>query len=148
MQPTPQAERSRRICGRLKDVDVVRDLPSPLGDLPIQYTNFAHWQQQWVVSLDFESQLNYWKQQLGSGPVLLQLPTDYPRPPVRTYQGASQCLIIPKSLTNALKQLSQQHNVTLFVTLLAALKILLFYYTGQSDIIVGTQESQSPASGN
>lgn len=112
--------------------------PSPLPDLPIQYADFAHWQQQWVARPAFVSDLNYWKQQLGNSKLLLQLPTDRPRLPVRTFQGASQTFIIPKSLTNALKHLSQQHNVTLFVTLLTAFKIVLFYYTGQSDIIVGT----------
>ncbi|MEH2355889.1 amino acid adenylation domain-containing protein [Nostoc sp.] len=112
--------------------------PSPLADLPIQYADFAHWQQQWVARPVFVSDLNYWKQQLGNSTLLLQLPTDRPRLPVRTFQGASQTFIIPKSLTNALKHLSQQHNVTLFVTLLTAFKIVLFFYTGQSDIIVGT----------
>ncbi|MBC1278312.1 amino acid adenylation domain-containing protein [Nostoc sp. UCD121] len=112
--------------------------PSPLPDLPIQYADFAHWQKQWVARPAFVSDLNYWKQQLGNSTLLLQLPTDRPRLPVRTFQGASQTFIIPKSLTNALKHLSQQHNVTLFVTLLTAFKIVLFYYTGQSDIIVGT----------
>ncbi|MEH2262108.1 amino acid adenylation domain-containing protein [Nostoc sp.] len=112
--------------------------PSPLPDLPIQYGDFADWQQQWVARSAFVSNLNYWKQQLGNSTLLLQLPTDRPRSPVRTFEGASQTFIIPKSLTNALKNLSQQHNVTLFVTLLTAFKIVLFYYTGQSDIIVGT----------
>ncbi|MHC5860251.1 amino acid adenylation domain-containing protein [Nostoc sp.] len=112
--------------------------PSPLADLPIQYADFAHWQQQWVALPAFVSDLNYWKQQLGNSKLLLQLPTDRPRLRIRTFQGASQTFIIPKSLTNALKHLSQQHNVTLFVTLLTAFKIVLFYYTGQSDIIVGT----------
>jgi amino acid adenylation domain-containing protein len=112
--------------------------PSPLPDLPIQYGDFADWQQQWVARSAFVSNLNYWKQQLGNSTLLLQLPTDHPRLPVRTFQGASQTFIIPKSLTNALKNLSQQHNVTLFVTLLTAFKIVLFYYTEQSDIIVGT----------
>lgn len=112
--------------------------PSPLPDLPIQYADFTHWQQQWVARPAFVSDLNYWKQQLGNSTLLLQLPTDRPRLPVRTFQGASQTFIIPKSLTNALKHLSQQHNVTLFVTLLTVFKIVLFYYTGQSDIIVGT----------
>ncbi|QHG14920.1 hypothetical protein A6V25_26010 [Nostoc sp. ATCC 53789] len=112
--------------------------PSPLPDLPIQYADFAHWQKQWVARPAFVSDLNYWKQQLSNSTLLLQLPTDRPRLPVRTFEGASQTFIIPKSLTNALKHLSQQHNVTLFVTLLTAFKIVLFYYTGQSDIIVGT----------
>ncbi|MBN3899198.1 MAG: amino acid adenylation domain-containing protein [Nostoc sp. NOS(2021)] len=120
------------------------DQPSPLPDLPIQYADFAYWQQQWVARPAFVSDLEYWKQQLGNSTLLLQLPTvrearrrHRPRLPIRTFQGASQTFIIPKSLTNALKHLSQQHNVTLFVTLLTAFKILLFYYTGQSDIIVG-----------
>ncbi|MEH1899107.1 MAG: amino acid adenylation domain-containing protein [Nostoc sp.] len=111
--------------------------PSPLPYLPIQYADFTHWQQQWVSRPAFVSELDYWKQQLGNSTLLLQLPTDSPRLSVRTFQGASQTFIIPKSLTNALKNLSQQHNVTLFVTLLTAFKIVLFYYTGQSDIIVG-----------
>ncbi|MEH2367576.1 amino acid adenylation domain-containing protein [Nostoc sp.] len=114
------------------------DRPSPLPDLPIQYADFAHWQQQWVARPAFVSDLNYWKQQLGNSKLLLQLPSDRPRLPVRTFEGSSQTFIIPKSLTKALKHLSQQHNVTLFVTLLTAFKIVLFYYTGQSDIIVGT----------
>ncbi|WP_445627759.1 amino acid adenylation domain-containing protein [Nostoc sp. DSM 114167] len=111
--------------------------PSPLPDLPIQYADFAHWQQQWVARPAFVSELDYWKQQLGNSTLLLELPSNRPRLPVRTFQGASQTFIISKSLTNALKHLSQQHNVTLFVTLLTAFKIVLFYYTGQSDIIVG-----------
>ncbi|MFN6483332.1 MULTISPECIES: non-ribosomal peptide synthetase [unclassified Nostoc] len=111
--------------------------PSPLPDLPIQYADFAHWQQQWVARPAFVSELDYWKQQLSNSTLLLELPSNRPRLPLRTFQGASQTFIISKSLTNALKHLSQQHNVTLFVTLLTAFKIVLFYYTGQSDIIVG-----------
>lgn len=112
--------------------------PSPLPDLHIKYADFADWQQQWIARPAFVSNLNYWKQELGNSTLLLELPTDRPRLPVRTFEGASQTFIIPKSLTNALKNLSQQHNVTLFVTLLTAFKIVLFYYTGQSNIIVGT----------
>jgi len=112
--------------------------PSPLADLPIQYADFAHWQQQWVARSAFASELDYWKQQLSNSKLILQLPTNHPRLPVRTFAGASQTFIIPKSLTNALKNLSQQHNVTLFVTLLTAFKIVLFSYTKQTDIIVGT----------
>ncbi|MBH8578100.1 amino acid adenylation domain-containing protein [Nostocaceae cyanobacterium CENA369] len=111
--------------------------PSPLADLPIQYADFAHWQQQWVARPAFVSELDYWKQQLSNSTLLLQLPTNRPRLPIRTFAGASQTFIIPKSLTNALKNLSQQHNVTLFVTLLTAFKIVLFSYTKQTDIIVG-----------
>jgi non-ribosomal peptide synthetase component F len=85
-----------------------------------------------------ESQLNYWKQQLSGSLPILQLPTDHPRPPVQTYRGTYQSLKLPLNLTKALKALSQQEGVTLFMTLLAAFQTLLSRYSGQEDIIVGT----------
>ncbi len=80
----------------------------------------------------------YWKQQLGGELPILQLPTDYPRPPLSTNQGATQSLKLSPELTTALKSLSQEAEATLFMTLLAAFKTLLYRYTGQADIIVGT----------
>jgi len=112
--------------------------PSPLPKLPIQYADFAHWQREWLQGEVLESQRDYWKQQLNGSLPILQLPTDYPRPPVQTYQGGYQSLELPKNLTQALKDLSQQERVTLFMTLLAAFQTLLYRYTGQEDIIVGT----------
>jgi len=112
--------------------------PSPLPELPIQYADFAHWQREWLQGEVLESQRDYWKQQLNGSLPILQLPTDYPRPPVQTYQGGYQSLELPKNLTQALKALSQQERVTLFMTLLAAFQTLLYRYTGQEDIIVGT----------
>ena len=112
--------------------------PSPLPELPIQYADFAYWQREWLQSEFLESQLSYWKQQLSGNLPILQLSTDYPRPPVQTYRGAYQSLELPKNLTAALKVLSQQEGVTLFMTLLAAFQILLYRYSGQEDIIVGT----------
>jgi amino acid adenylation domain-containing protein len=112
--------------------------PSPLPELSIQYADFAYWQREWLQGEVLESQLNYWKQQLGGILPILQLPINYPRPPVLTYQGAYQYLELSKDLTEALKVLSQQEGVTLFMTLLAAFQTLLFRYSGQEDIIVGT----------
>jgi amino acid adenylation domain-containing protein len=112
--------------------------PSPLTKLPIQYADFAHWQRQLLQGQTLESQMQFWKQHLGVNPPVLKLPTDYPRPAVRTFTGARQPLVISSDLTKALKILSQQEGVTLFMTLLAALKTLLFCYTGQPDIIVST----------
>ncbi|MBE9035780.1 non-ribosomal peptide synthetase [aff. Roholtiella sp. LEGE 12411] len=112
--------------------------PSPLNELPIQYADFAHWQRQWLQGQVLESQMQFWKQHLGVTPPVLKLPTDHPRPSVRTFTGARQPLVISKDLTKALKTLSQQEGVTLFMTLLAALKTLLFCYTGQPDIIVSS----------
>jgi amino acid adenylation domain-containing protein/thioester reductase-like protein len=112
--------------------------PSPLPDLPIQYADFAVWQRNWLQGEVLESQLNYWKQQLGDAPAALELPTDRPRPSIQSDRGAIQSLILSQSLTQALKSLSQQQGATLFMTLLAAFKVLLYRYTGQQDIAIGT----------
>ena len=84
------------------------------------------------------TQLAYWKQQLGDTLPVLELPTDRPRPPVQTFQGARQSLVLPASLAAALRALSQQEGVTLFMTLVAAFQTLLCRYTGQTDLLVGT----------
>lgn len=114
--------------------------PSPLPELPIQYSDFAHWQRQWLQGNVLEEQINYWKQQLGDNLPVLRLPTDHPRPAVQTFQGAHLSFSIPKPLSETLKHLglSQRAGDTLFMTLLAAFKIVLHYYTGQDDIVVGT----------
>lgn len=114
------------------------DKRSPLLELPIQYADFAYWQREWLKGEFLESQLSYWKRQLGGSLPILQLPTDYPRPPVSTYQGAYQSVELPLDLTKALKALSQRESVTLFMVLLAAFQTLLHRYSGQEDIIVGT----------
>jgi len=110
--------------------------PSPLPELPIQYADFACWQRQWLQGEVLESQLNYWKQRLGGNLHMLQLPTDHIRPPVQTYQGDRYPLLLPKTLHNALTILSQKSGTTLFMTLLAAFKTLLYRYSGQEDILV------------
>ncbi|BAZ33995.1 condensation domain-containing protein (plasmid) [Cylindrospermum sp. NIES-4074] len=112
--------------------------PSPLVELPIEYTDFAIWQREWLQSEELESHFSYWKQQLGGELPVLELPTDHPRPPVQTYRGARQSLNLSQDLTDALKSLSQESGVTLFTTLLTAFKILLYRYTSLEDIIVGS----------
>ncbi|MBW4630835.1 MAG: amino acid adenylation domain-containing protein [Iphinoe sp. HA4291-MV1] len=111
---------------------------TPLLELPIQYADFAVWQQQWLQGEELQTQLSYWKQQLNGTPSIIELPTDRPRPVIQTYRGAKQSLVLPQSLTQKLKKLSQQEGVTLFMTLLAAFKVLLSHYTQQNDILVGT----------
>ena len=112
--------------------------PSPLPELPIQYADFAHWQHRWLKNEVLNKQLDYWQQQLRGSLPRLQLPTDYPYPPNRDYRGAKKHLVLPKNLTEALRTLSRQESATLFMTLLAAFKTLLYRYTGEEDIIVGT----------
>ncbi|NET07737.1 MAG: amino acid adenylation domain-containing protein [Symploca sp. SIO2B6] len=114
------------------------DRPSPLPELPIQYADFAAWQRQWLQGEVLDTQLSYWQKQLSGKIPVLQLPTDRPRPRVQTFRGARLSFSIPKSLTEELKALSQKEEVTLFMTLLAAFKILLYRYTFQEDILVGS----------
>jgi acyl-CoA synthetase (AMP-forming)/AMP-acid ligase II/NADP-dependent 3-hydroxy acid dehydrogenase YdfG/acyl carrier protein len=111
--------------------------PSPLPELPIQYADYAVWQRGWLQGEVLEKQLTYWRDQLADLPVL-RFPTDHSRPPVANDQGAYYPLNISKPLTDSLKALSQQAGVTLFMTLLAAFDALLYRYTGQVDIVVGT----------
>ena len=114
------------------------DHPSPLAVLPIQYTDYAVWQREQLQGEILEEQLQYWREQLQGAPALLELPTENPRPPVQSYRGAKVTLEVAPQTTRALKLLSQQHGVTLFMTLLAAFQVLLYRYTGQEDIVVGT----------
>jgi non-ribosomal peptide synthetase component F/SAM-dependent methyltransferase/acyl carrier protein len=120
-----------------RDVLAQECAPTPLPELPIQYADFAHWQREWLQGEVLERQLGYWRQQLD-GISMLNLPTDRPRLAVQTYRGATQILQLPKSLSEALEALSQQEGVTLFMTLLAAFQILLYRYTQQEDIAVGS----------
>ncbi|MEG4572782.1 amino acid adenylation domain-containing protein [Microcoleus sp. N3A4] len=112
-------------------------LPSPLSELPIQFADFAYWQRQWLQGEVLENQLRYWKQQLADLPTL-QLPTDRSRSPIQSFRGARQCVALPQTLSEAIASLSQKEGVTLYMTLLAAFKTLLYRYTGQTDIVVGT----------
>ncbi|MDZ7960516.1 MAG: amino acid adenylation domain-containing protein [Aulosira sp. DedQUE10] len=111
--------------------------PSPLSQLTIQYADFAQWQRQLLQGEVLETQLNYWRKQLDNISIL-NLPTNKPRPAVQSHRGARQFIKLPKSLSAALVAISQQEGVTLFMTLLAAFQILLYRYTQQEDIAVGS----------
>ena len=110
-----------------------------LPDVPCyQYTDFCRWQEQWLQSDSFNSQMAYWQSQLHSPLPVLELPNDYLRPPIPTYQGALQPVVISQTLTLALSNVSHQQGATLFMILLAAFKTLLFRYTGQTDLLIST----------
>ena len=110
---------------------------SPLPELAIQYGDFAVWQREWLQGEVLEQQLSYWRQQLAALPVL-ELPTDRARPAVQSYRGAHHSFRLAPELAAGLKELSQQEGVTLYMTLLAAFQVLLSRYSGQEDIVVGT----------
>ncbi|MBD2148400.1 condensation domain-containing protein, partial [Sphaerospermopsis sp. FACHB-1194] len=116
----------------------IQGKPSPLTELTIQYADFALWQRKWLTKEVEDKQLEYWKQQLADAPPLLELPTDYPRPPEQTFAGASVEFHIDADLTSQLITLSQKSGVTLFMTLLTAFAVVLHRYSGQDDICIGS----------
>ncbi|MEL6553016.1 MAG: amino acid adenylation domain-containing protein [Cyanobacteria bacterium J06621_11] len=111
-----------------------------LSPLPVQYVDYAAWQQR----LDTTPQLEYWRRQLADAPELLALPTDFPRPATQSFEGAAHRFTLTVEQTAALKQLSAQHSVTLFMTLMAAFQTLLHRYSGADNLVVGTPISHRP----
>jgi amino acid adenylation domain-containing protein len=111
---------------------------SPLPELTIQYADFAHWQRKWLQGKVLEAHVSYWKHRLGGALTLLKLPTDGPRPATQSYRGARQSFALSGELTESLKALSRREKATLFMTLLAAFQTLLYRYTAQDDIVIGT----------
>lgn len=111
---------------------------SPLPELPIQYADFAEWQREWLKSEGLQSHLAYWKRQLAGAPPRLNLPIDRPRPSAQSFRGATLPLDLNASLTSALRSLGRQKGATLFMCLLAGFNALLYFYTKQEDLIVGT----------
>jgi predicted enzyme involved in methoxymalonyl-ACP biosynthesis len=124
----------RTICTPDAITNQLESLPS----LPVQYADFAVWQRQWLQGPILKEQLAYWKQQLGGALPTLELPTDHPRPAIKTFPGAHQVLVLPKRLVQALGSLCKREGVTLFMMLLATFNTLLFRYTGQTEILVGS----------
>ncbi|MBW4678524.1 MAG: amino acid adenylation domain-containing protein [Microcoleus vaginatus WJT46-NPBG5] len=111
---------------------------SPLPELPIQYPDFATWQREWLQGEVLEKQMAYWRRQLGGTLPVLDLPADRTRLAVQTFQGAQESFVVSKKLTEAIAELSRREGTTLFMTLLAAFKTLLYRYTGQTDILIGS----------
>ena len=109
-----------------------------LTPLPVQYADFAIWQQNWLQGDTLTAQLDYWREQLDVNQSVLQLPTDYPRARVQTYQGKVEQFSLSKELSDQLRAIGQQQSATLFMTLMTAFKVLLYRYTGQTDVVVGT----------
>jgi amino acid adenylation domain-containing protein len=116
-------------------------LPSPLAELEIQYGDFAVWQRQWLKGDAINSQLTYWKTQLGGSLAVLELPYDRPRPPARSEQGAVVKFKLSPELVSRLKTLGRGEGATLFMTLLAGFQLLLSRYSGQTEVLVGTPVS-------
>ena len=117
--------------------------PSPLEPLPITYLDYTHWQRSWLAGPELETQLDYWRKQLGEVPVL-QLPTDRPRPAVQTYRGARHRFAFPAELARSVGDLGRREGASLFMVLLAGFDVLLARTSGQRDITVGTPAANRP----
>jgi amino acid adenylation domain-containing protein len=112
--------------------------PSPLPDLPLQYSDVSAWQRRWLAGGELAAQLAWWRQTLAGDPPALDLPTDRPRSAVQSLRGGQETLPLGPDLSAAVEQLGQRRGTTRFMTLLAAFKALLFRYTGQEDLWLGT----------
>ena len=115
-----------------------------LAELPVQYTDFARWQRESPRDEFLGKGLDYWKGRLAGAPPLLALPVDHPRPELQNGAGSSESLALSTGLTESLRALSKRAGVSLFMTLLAALKVLLQRYTGETDISVGAAVANRP----
>ncbi|MEG3936147.1 amino acid adenylation domain-containing protein [Microcoleus sp. T3_B1] len=118
--------------------DFYNDLSQELPPLPAQYPDFAVWQKQYLTGEVLDSLQTYWQEQLLDAPPLLELPTDRVRGVTQPFRGKHHRFAIPTPLSEALIGLSRQQKVTIFMTLLAAFQTLLYRYTGQTDLCVGS----------
>lgn len=109
-----------------------------LPSLPLQYADYAYWQRRWLQDDVLATLAAYWQQQLAGAPPLLALPTDKPRPSTPTFRGQIHTTLIYQDTLRQLRALEQQTGATLYMVLLAALQLLLHHFTGQDDIVVGT----------
>jgi amino acid adenylation domain-containing protein/FkbH-like protein len=114
-----------------------KGLPDPLPPLPIQYADYAHWQRQRLSGDELNRQLAYWKAHLQGAPDLLELPTDRPRPAIKSYRGASVQFRLSTTLTAELRALARRSNLTLAMTMYAAWAVLLARLSSQNDIVIG-----------
>src|SRR5262249_44701297 len=104
---------------------------SSLPELTIQYADFAEWQREVLQGEFLEENLEYWKGQLLGSPPFLEMPADYARPAMQTFNGAICSLDLGKELLDSLRSLGEQEDATLFMTTLAAFYVLLYRQTGQ-----------------
>lgn len=119
----------------------IQHRPHTLPALPVQYIDFARQQRKETERGTFDHELEYWKKKLDGVAASIELPTNRTRPPVQTYTGSTQPFKLPAELCTELTVFSQREGVTLFMTLLTAFKILLYRYSNQEDIVVGTVTS-------
>ena len=115
-----------------------RGLPSPLAPLPVQYGDYAARQRERLSGARLQAEVDWWKTRLAGAPALLELPTDHPRPPVRSDRGATLSFTLPAGTAPRVDELARREEATPFMVLLAAFQVLLSRWSGQDDVVVGT----------
>ncbi|MGV6396002.1 non-ribosomal peptide synthetase [Pseudomonas caspiana] len=115
----------------------IDDRESPLAPLPVQYLDYSVWQRQWLESGERQRQLDYWTQKLGNEHPLLELPCDRPRPAVQSHRGGLYRFELGDELAAQVRRFNAEHGLTLFMTMTAALAVLLYRYSGQQDLRIG-----------
>ena len=119
----------RRECGEVVEIGEAAE---------IQYGDFASWQQEWLAGAEPERQWRYWEEQLRGIKGVLELPADHVRPAVKDWRGGVEVRRVKGDVVQGLRELGRREGATLFMTLLAAVKVLLWRYTGETDVVVGT----------
>lgn len=112
--------------------------PSPLPELEVQYADYARWQRDWLQGEVLNEEIGFWRRQLEGAPTLLELETDHPRQFLRSVKGAHHPVVFSERVSRWLREFHRQEGATLFMTLMAGFHALLWRYTGQNDILVGT----------
>jgi amino acid adenylation domain-containing protein len=110
---------------------------NPLEPLGIQYPDYAAWQREWLRGERLEKQSEYWREALADAPVLLELPTDRPRPEQQSFAGGCVPVVIERDLAERLKEVSRRHGVTLFMTVLSGWAAVLSRLSGQEEVVIG-----------
>ena len=113
-------------------------LPSPLPEVPFQFGDYALWQRERMQDFALEPHMQYWRKQLIGPLPSLQLPWSDPPPAIQTFVGAMHSVWLPLALSESLHELCRREGVTLFMALLGAFKALLYRYSGQEDILIGS----------
>jgi amino acid adenylation domain-containing protein len=126
----------------LKDLEILYNSffnnTEPVLDTPdIQFHDFAYWQQQRLNGVIMDNLVSYWKEKLKNCPNILNLTTDFPRPQMQTYNGATYRFVIPEEINNGIKKISEKFQVTQFVVTFTGFIIMLYRFTMQEDILVG-----------
>ncbi|HEY6391748.1 MAG TPA: amino acid adenylation domain-containing protein, partial [Bryobacteraceae bacterium] len=112
--------------------------PCGLAPLPVQYGDYARWQREWLQGELLDKLLDFWRTELMDAPPAVRLPADRPRPAIQTFRAGRQAIEFPLKLSASLEELARAERATPFMIMLAGFFALVFRYTGERDLVIGT----------